>query len=172
MTNSLPSPRSSLWSRFSRSVRNRQVLFCKAWSIRDPKCVSAPQKSHTCSSTPPAPDNPLIRPKKSFIPFNKRLSLPSGYHAIPTIDPEEEPLSGNLIIDMLVLSRCSHIREISAIFCHQKQSIVNSVVMYKAPLTQKSHLNQEAFHAVNLFAQLEPKAKSAWTITLLPFCLM
>lgn len=103
MTNSLPSPRSSLWSRFSRSVRNRQVLLCKAWSIRYPKCVSAPQKPQTCSSAPPAPDNPLIRPKKCFIPFSKQLSQPSGYHIIPTIDPEEEPLSGNMIIDTLVL---------------------------------------------------------------------
>ncbi|XP_067287274.1 sodium-driven chloride bicarbonate exchanger isoform X5 [Pseudorasbora parva] len=97
MTNSPPSPRSSLWSRFSRSVRNRQVLLCKAWSNRCPKCVSASQKPHTCSSTPPAPDNLVIQPKKSFAPFSKRLSLPYGYHVIPTIDPEEEPLSGQMV---------------------------------------------------------------------------
>ncbi len=102
-TQSPPSSFSSLWSRFSHSVRNRQVLLCPAWSLRCPKCLSAPHKPHPSLSALPALDNPLIRPKKPCIPFSKRLSPPYGYHVIPTLDPEEETTSGNTIIDSPVL---------------------------------------------------------------------
>ncbi|XP_058646746.1 sodium-driven chloride bicarbonate exchanger isoform X2 [Onychostoma macrolepis] len=96
-TQSPPSSFSSLWSRFSHSVRNRQVLLCPAWSLRCTKCLSAPHKPHPSLSALPAPDNPLIRPKKPCIPFSKRLSPPYGYHVIPTFDPEEETTSGQMV---------------------------------------------------------------------------
>ncbi|XP_059385260.1 sodium-driven chloride bicarbonate exchanger-like isoform X5 [Carassius carassius] len=96
-THLLPSPLSSLWSRFSSNVRNRQVLLCPAWSLRCPKCLSAPHKPHPCPSAPPAPDTPLTRPKTRHIPFSKRLNLHYGYHVIATLDPDEEPPSGQTV---------------------------------------------------------------------------
>ncbi len=102
-TQSPPSSFSSLWSRFSHSVRNRQVLLCPASSLRCPECLSAPHKPHPSLSAHPAPDSPHIRPKKPCIPFSKRLSPPYGYHVIPTLDPEEETTSGNMTIDSPVL---------------------------------------------------------------------
>ncbi|XP_051528086.1 sodium-driven chloride bicarbonate exchanger-like isoform X5 [Myxocyprinus asiaticus] len=97
MTHPLPSPHSSLWSSFSRIVRDSQVLLCPAWSHRCPKCVSTHKKPHPCPSAPPAPDNSHFRPTKAHIPFSKRLSLPYGYHEIPNLDPEEEPPSGQMV---------------------------------------------------------------------------
>lgn len=102
-TQSPPSSFSSLWSRFSHSVRNRQVLLCPASSHHCPKCLSAPHKPHPSLSAHPAPDSPLIQPKKPCVPFSKRLSPSYGYHIIPTINPDEETTSGNMIIDSPVL---------------------------------------------------------------------
>lgn len=95
-----PSPHSpDIWSRFKRSVKDRQVLLCSPWSPRCPKCVSSPHKTHQGPSFLPDREKPHIRPKKPHIPFSKRLSPPNGYHSIPTLDQEEKAPPGNMIVD-------------------------------------------------------------------------
>ncbi|XP_021335416.1 sodium-driven chloride bicarbonate exchanger isoform X2 [Danio rerio] len=96
-SHSSPSPCCSFWSRFSSSVRDRQVLLCPDWPLRCPKCVSSPQKLHPCPSATPAPNSSLIRHHKTHIPFSKRLSPPYGYHVIPTLNFEEESPSGQMV---------------------------------------------------------------------------
>lgn len=92
-----PGPHSTdLWSRFKRSVKDRQVHLCPPWSVHCPKCVSS---LHQCPSALPARDIPLIQPKKPHIPFSKRFSPPYGYHSIPILDPEEKTSAGNMIVD-------------------------------------------------------------------------
>ncbi len=61
-----------------------------------------------------------------------------------------------LVLVCYVVLRYGHIREFSAKYCGQKRSIVNSIAIYEAKLTQKSLSNQEAF-CWNNCDQLEPK---------------
>ncbi|TRY88126.1 hypothetical protein DNTS_031503 [Danionella cerebrum] len=92
-------PRSSLWSRFSRSMRDRQVLLCPDWSHCCPKRVPSPQKHHHCPSASSFANNPLITLQKSHFPFNNRQSPLHGYQIIPTLSLEDERPSGNMIVD-------------------------------------------------------------------------